>query len=43
MGNFENIFVNYFDTYKTTSDYKDKSKMKIMLRKKEFEDHLNDM
>lgn len=43
MGNFENIFGNYFDTYKTTSNYKDKSKMEIMLRKKEFEDHLNDM
>lgn len=44
MGNFENIFGNYFDAYKTTSGYKDNMKMEIMLRKKkEFEDHLNSM
>lgn len=43
MENFENFFRNYFDAYKTTSDYKDKSKMEIMVRKKEFEDHLNSM
>lgn len=43
MDNFENIFRNYFDAYKTTSGYKDNSKMEIMLRKKEFEDHLNTM
>jgi len=43
MGNFENIFGNYFDAYKTTSCYKDNMKMEIMLRKKEFEDHLNSM
>lgn len=43
MGNFENIFGNYFDTYKTISKYKDESRLEIALRKGEFEKHLDDM
>lgn len=43
MGNFENIFSDYFDTYKNTSKYKDESMLEITLRKKEFEQNLDDM
>ena len=43
MGNFENIFGDYFDTYKNTSKYKDESTIEITLRKKEFEQNLDDM
>lgn len=31
MGNFENIFGDYFNAYKTTAVYKDNSKMEIMI------------
>ena len=43
MGNFENIFGSYFDTYKNTSKYKDESMLEIALRKSEFEKNLDDM
>ena len=43
MNNFENIFGDYFDAYKTTSQYKDDSKMEIMFRRQEFEKNLDDM
>ena len=43
MNNFENIFGNYFDAYKNTSKYKDQSMLEITLRKKEFEQNLDDM
>ena len=43
MGNFENIFGSYFDAYKNTSGYKDKSMLEITLRKSEFEKNLDDM
>lgn len=43
MNSFENIFGDYFDTYKTTSRYKDDSKMEIMFRRQEFEKNLDDM
>ena len=43
MGNFEDIFGNFFDTYKKTSDYKDTSRLEIAWRKKEFEEHLDEM
>ena len=43
MSNFEDIFGNYFDTYKTTSKYRDESRLEIALRKKEFEEHLDKM
>lgn len=43
MNSFENIFGDYFDAYKTTSRYKDDSKMEIMFRRKEFEKNLDDM
>ena len=33
MGNFENIFGDYFDAYKNTSKYKDESMLEITLRK----------
>lgn len=43
MGNFEDIFGNYFDAYKNTSQYKDSSMMEIALRKTEFEKNLDEM
>lgn len=43
MNNFNDIFGDYFDAYKTTSKYKDDSKMDIMFRRKEFEQHLDYM
>ena len=47
MSNFENIFGdvfgNYFDAYKNTSRYKDESMLEIAMRKKEFEQNLDDM
>lgn len=43
MGAFEDIFGDYFDAYKTTSKYKDQSKMEIMFRRQEFEKTLDDM
>ncbi len=43
MNNFENIFGDYFDAYKSTQKYKDDFKMEIMLRRKEFEKNLDDM
>lgn len=43
MDNFENIFGDYFNAYKNTSKYKDESMLEITLRKKEFEQNLDDM
>ena len=43
MGSFEDIFGDYFEAYKTTSQYKDSSKMEIMFRRQEFEKNLDDM
>lgn len=43
MGNLEDIFGNYFDAYKNTSQYKDSSMMEIVLRKIEFEKNLDEM
>lgn len=43
MNSFENIFGDYFDAYKTTSRYRDDSKMGIMFRRQEFEKNLDDM
>ena len=43
MGNLEDIFGDYFEAYKTTSQYKDISKMEIMSRRQEFEKNLDDM
>lgn len=43
MNNFNDIFGGYFDAYKTTSKYKDESKLEIMLRRQEFEKNLDDM
>lgn len=43
MSNFENIFGDYFSAYQNTSRYKDESMLEIILRKKEFEQSLDDM
>ena len=43
MGAFEDIFGDYFNAYKNTSKYKDESMLEITLRKKEFEQNLDDM
>lgn len=43
MSNFENIFGDYFSAYKNTSQYKDNSMLEITLRKKEFEQNLDEM
>lgn len=43
MNNFNDILGDCFDTYKTTSRYKDDSKMEIMFRRQEFEKNLDDM
>lgn len=43
MNSFENIFGDCFDAYKTTSRYRDDSKMEIMFRRQEFEKNLDDM
>lgn len=43
MNSFENIFGDYFDACKTTSRYRDDSKMEIMFRRQEFEKNLDDM
>ena len=43
MNNFDDIVGDYFDVYKTTSRYRDDSKMEIMFRRQEFEKNLDDM
>lgn len=43
MGAFEDMFGDYFNAYRNTSEYKDKSMLEITLRKKEFEQNLDDM
>lgn len=40
---FANMFNNYFNAYKNTSDYKDSSMLEIALRKEEFEENLDKM
>lgn len=43
MSNFNNIFGDYFSAYQNTSKYKDESMLEITLRKKEFEQNLDEM
>ena len=43
MGLFEDIFGDVFDAYQNTSEYKDRSMMDIVFRRKEFEKNLDDM
>lgn len=43
MGTFEDMFGDYLNAYKNTSKYKDESMLEITLRKKEFEQNLDDM
>lgn len=37
------MFENYFNAYKQTGRYRDDGMLEIALRKKEFEEHLNEM
>lgn len=41
--NFEDMFDNYLNAYKNTSDYKDTSMLEIAFRKEEFEENLDKM
>lgn len=43
MGAFEDMFGDYLNAYRNTSKYKDESMLEITLRKKEFEQNLDDM
>lgn len=43
MNYFEDIFGDYFSAYQNTSKYKDESMLEITLRKKEFEQNLDEM
>lgn len=43
MGYFEDIFGDAINAYRNTSKYKDQGMMEIMLRRKEFEQNLDDM
>lgn len=44
MGNKASDFLNdYFQAYRHTSDFKDRSMMDIMVRRQEFEEHLDKM
>ena len=43
MSDSRNIFEDYFSAYKNTSKYKDESMLEITLRKKEYEQNLDDM
>lgn len=44
MGNFEDIFFgDAINAYRNTSKYKDQGMMEIMLRRKDFEQNLNNM
>lgn len=43
MGAFEDMFGDYLNAYRNTSKYKDDSMLEITLRKKEFEQNLDDM
>lgn len=36
-------FNNYMDAYKHSSEYKDRSMIEIMSRRREFEEHLDEM
>ena len=37
MSGIEDILNDYFNTYRTTSEYKDKGKMEIMCKRASFE------
>lgn len=43
MSNFGDIFGDAINDYRNTSKYKDQGMMEIMLRRKEFEQNLDDM
>jgi hypothetical protein len=40
---FMDYLNNYFDAYKHTSEYRDRSMVEIMSKRKEFEEHLDKM
>ena len=39
----KNMFEDYFAAYRNTSEYRDRGMLDIALRKKEFEENLDDM
>lgn len=41
--NFGDIFTDYLNVYKTTSDYQDRGRMEMYLRKTEYEENLDKM
>lgn len=43
MSEIIDMFENYFSAYKNTSEYKDSCMLEIVVRKKEFEENLDNM
>jgi hypothetical protein len=43
MSDIKNILNDYFNTYRTTSEYKDRGKMEIMCKRASFEQNLDTM
>lgn len=43
MRDLTDIFVDFLDAYRNTSEYKDSTMMEIMLRREEFERNLDEM
>lgn len=43
MSDIEAILNDYFNTYRTTSEYKDRGKMEIMCKRASFEQNLDTM
>ena len=43
MSGIEDILNDYFNTYRTTSEYKDRNKMEIMCKRASFEQNLDTM
>lgn len=43
MSGIEDFLNDYFNTYRTTSEYKDRGKMEIMCKRKSFEQNLDTM
>ncbi len=43
MSDIKDVLNDYFNTYKTTSEYKDRGKMEIMCKRKSFEQNLDTM
>lgn len=43
MSDIKDVLNDYFNTYKTTSEYKDRGKMEVMCKRKSFEQNLDTM